>query len=503
MNAPLRRAGVVILVLFGLLFLNLNYVQAYKADSYRTNEHNARVLYSEYERQRGSIILNDNSTIAAQSSATTDNLKYLRSYPLGAVYAQILGFRSVNGGAAGVERSQNDFLSGRSAALFGDRFKEAFTGNKTPGGSVVVTLSKAAQQTAYNQLINNKVGAASGAAVALDPQTGAILAMVSTPSYDPNTLTVHDTDAAASAYQALEANKLQPLFNRAISGTYPPGSTMKVIISAAALSTGQYTPQTMIPAGDSYTPVPGGGFSIHNAEDETCPSATVTLNDALTRSCNTGFAQLGVNLGSDKINQMARAFGFENDDLTIDGSGNLVIRVAASHVGDLSNGNGADDPNKVAQSSIGQLEVKETPLQDAMVAAAVANGGQLMRPYIVQKELAPDLTTAHETDPKVLSTPMSGQVAADLQGMMISVVQNGTGKKAQIPGFQVGGKTGTAQNDPGKKDHGWFIGFAMKNGKPICAVAVFLENAGSGGSGEAARISGEIMKSIIAEKGIK
>jgi peptidoglycan glycosyltransferase len=502
MNAPLRRAGVVIIALFGLLFVNLNYIQAYKADSYRTNEHNARVLYSEYERERGRILLAD-GTIVAESKATTDNLKYLRSYPLGAAYAQIIGYRSVGGGAAGVERSQNDFLSGNAAALFGDRFKEMFTGSRTPGGSVVVTLSKAAQQTAYNQLMNNKVGAKSGAAVALDPRTGAILAMVSTPSYDPNTLTVHDTTAADAANRELEANKLEPLFNRAISGTYPPGSTMKVIISAAALATGTYTPQTLIPAGESYTPVQGGGFTIHNAEEEICPGAQATLIQALTESCNTGFAQLGVTLGGDKVTDMARAFGFENDDLTIDGSGNLVIRVAASQVGDLSNGSGADDPNKVAQSSIGQLNVRETPLQDAMVAAAVANGGALMKPYVVQRQLAPDLTVAHETDTKELGRPMSGQVAADLQTMMISVVTSGTGKKAQIPGFQVGGKTGTAQNATGKQDHGWFIGFAMKDGKPICAVAVFLDEAGKGGSGEAARISGEIMKSIIAEKGLK
>jgi penicillin-binding protein A len=503
MNSPLRRAGVVIIVLFGLLFVNLNWVQGYKADSYRTNEHNARVLYSEYERQRGTIQLAD-GTVIASSTATNDNLKYLRTYPLNQIYAQIIGYRSVNGGSAGVERSQNDFLSGNAPALFGDRFKEMFTGDKTPGGNVIVTLSKAAQQTAFNDLVNNKVGAKSGAAVALDPVTGAILAMASTPSFDPNTLTQHDTTAAEGAAKALGNDPTQPLFNRAIQGTYPPGSTMKVILSAAALSTGQYTPQSVIPAGDSYTPIPGGGFTIHNAEDEICPSATVTLIDALTQSCNTGFAHLGVTLGSEKIKEMARAFGFENDELTLDGSGNLAIKVAASHTGDMTGPNGQDDPNAVAQSSIGQLDVRETPLQNAMVAAAVANNGVLMKPYIVNQLQAPDLTIADTTAPKALGTPISNQVAGDLQQMMESVVQNGTGKKAQIQGYRVGGKTGTAQNATDAGDHGWFIGYVLdKNNKPLCAVAVFLEKAGPGGSGEAARIAGEIMKSVIAERGTK
>jgi peptidoglycan glycosyltransferase len=503
MNAPLRRAGVVIIVLFGLLFVNLNWVQAYRADSYRTNEHNARVLYSEYERQRGNIQLAD-GTVLAVSTATNDNLKYLRTYPLNQVYAQIIGYRSVNGGSAGVERSQNDFLSGNAPALFGDRFKEMFTGDKTPGGNVIVTLSKAAQQAAFTQLTNNKVGAKSGAAVAIDPVTGGLLAMVSLPSFDPNTLTQHDTDAAGKAYDGLESDPKQPLLNRAIQGTYPPGSTMKVIVSAAALSTGQYTPQTVIPAGESYTPVAGGGFTIHNAEDEICPGATISLIDALTQSCNTGFAHLGVTLGADKLKDMARAFGFENDDLTLDGSGNLAIRVAASRTGDMTGQDGQDDPNAVAQSSIGQLDVRETPLQDAMVAAAVANNGVLMRPYIVNQLQAPDLTIADTTQPKALGTPVSPQVAGDLQQMMESVVAKGTGRKAQIPGYRVGGKTGTAQNASDAGDHGWFIGYVLdKNNKPLCAVAVFLEKAGPGGSGEAARIAGEMMKAVIAERGAK
>ena len=200
---------------------------------------------------------------------------------------------------------------------------------------------------------------------------------------------------------------------------------------------------------------------------------------------------------------MAQAFGFEDNGLVIAGTGNASMSVAASHTGAMTGDNGQDDPNAVAQSSIGQLNVRETPLFDAMIAATVANGGVQMKPYLVDKLQAPDLTTTDVTQPRSLRTPISGQVASDLQRMMISVVQHGTGRKAQIDGFDVGGKTGTAQNDDTAGDHGWFIGFAMKDGKPICAVAVFLQNAGPSGSGEATRIAGDLMKTVIAARGIK
>jgi penicillin-binding protein A len=504
-NAPLRRAGVVVLILFGLLFANLNWVQGYKAQSYRTDPHNGRVTLSEYQRQRGSIALSGGQVIVAQSVPTDDELKYQRTYPLGAAYAPFVGYRPVSGLATGVERAENDFLSGNAPELFADRLKEMFTGNKATGGNILLTINKTVQERAYNDLLNNRKGAKNAAAVVLDPTTGAVLALASTPSFDPNPLVSHDTGQALQTYDKLNTDPGKPLLNRATQNTFPPGSTMKVIISAAALSSGGYNPQTPIPAGPSYTPIQGGGFTIHNAEPEICPDPSITLINALTQSCNTGFAQLGVKLGADRIQSMARAFGFEDDGLTLarDGASSpAALGVAASHTGDMSGGNG-DDPNKVAQSSIGQLNVRMTPMQGALIAATIANGGAQMRPYLVEKAQAPDLSSAYTATPKQLRTPVNGQVADELQQMMESVVQNGTGKNAQIGGFQVGGKTGTAQNSEDDGDHGWFIGFVMKNNQPIAAVAVFLENAGTGGSGEATRIAGDLMKTVIAERGIK
>jgi peptidoglycan glycosyltransferase len=279
---------------------------------------------------------------------------------------------------------------------------------------------------------------------------------------------------------------------------------MKVIISAAALSTGQYSPQTVIPAGPSYTPVAGGGFTIHNADPGICPDPTITLILALTESCNTGFAQLGVTLGGQRIIDMARGFGFGDSGLTLAGTGDRAMTVAPSQTGDMTGTNGQDDPNAVAQSSIGQLNVRMTPLQEAMIAATVANNGVQMRPYLVDKIQSADLTTTvYQASPTALRQPISAGVAADLQQMMISVVDHGTGRRAQISGFQVGGKTGTAQNATDTGDHGWFIGFVMKDNQPIAAVAVFLEHAGAGGSADAADIAGDLMQTVITQRGLK
>jgi peptidoglycan glycosyltransferase len=504
-NAPLRRVGVVVLVLFALLFLNLNWVQAYKADAYRNNEHNGRVQLTEYQRQRGSITATAgrDQVPIAKSIETNDQLKYLRQYPLDpAAFAMITGFKPVNGVATGIERAEDDFLSGRSDALFSERLREMFTGTKAAGGNVLLTINKNVQEKAYNDLVNNQNKVKTGAIVALDPKTGGILAMASIPSYDPNPLSAHSGGKAA--YDKVNGDPAKPLLNRAISDTYPPGSTMKVIISAAALTNLGMNAQTVIPAGPTYQPVPGAGnFTIHNAHPSICPDKTITLIEALTQSCNTGFAQLGVQLGADKVKAMAQAFGFEDNGLTLAGKDQSAVTVAASHTGAMTGENGQPDPNAVAQSSIGQLNVKITPMQGALVAATVANGGQQMRPYLVDKRQAPDLTITDQTQPKVLRTPISPEAAGQLQQMMVSVVDHGTGTKAKISGFQVGGKTGTAQNSEDDGDHGWFIGFVMKNGDPICAVAVFLQNAGTNGSSEATRIGGDVMTTVLRERGLK
>jgi peptidoglycan glycosyltransferase len=494
----LRRAGVVVMVLFGLLLVNLNYVQAYKADEYRNSDYNGRVQVAEYERRRGNI---EAAGMALAASKETDGtLKFLRTYPKDEIYAHVLGYKPVNLAAVGIERSENEFLAGTSDQLFADRIRDIFTGEQTAGGNVLLTLSRRAQETAFKQLSENRLGVRKGAAVAIDPSTGAIQALVSLPSFDPNPLSSHDTEAAVAAYNELEADPKGPLRNRALSEVLPPGSTFKVITAAAGLENGR-TVDTRIPAGPVYR-APTAGADIRNAAASICPEPQVTLTEALTESCNTGFAQLGVDLGAETLKEKARAFGFEDEELTVgrlDGGG---LPTAASRTGDIQNADGSDDPAALAQSSIGQNNVRMSPLQGAMIAAAVANDGQQMRPYLVKQLLGPDRTSSYYTaSPDELRRPVSEAVARDLQTMMVSVVENGTGTNARISGYRVGGKTGTAQAGENDADHGWFIGFVIRDGQPISAVAVVLESAGDGGSGEAARISREIMRAVIADRG--
>ncbi|HYN94893.1 MAG TPA: penicillin-binding transpeptidase domain-containing protein [Pilimelia sp.] len=496
MNSPLRRVGIVVLVLFGMLFVNLNFVQAYKADSYRTSPYNGRVQVAEYERARG--VVEAQGRALARSQETDGELKYLRQYPDKGLYAHVVGYKPVNLQASNIERSEDEFLAGTSDQFFADRLKEKFTGDRISGGNVRLSLSLAAQRTAATQLSRNRVGAKRGAVVALDPRSGGVQALVSMPTFDPNELVSHDRDAAAAAYKRLEKAPNGPLKNRALAETLPPGSTFKVIDAAAALENG-YTPQTAIPAGRAYTP-PQTGQVITNAAPSICPEDQVTLREAVRESCNTGFAKLGVRLGAEVLKAKARDFGFEDEKLVcgrIDGGG---IAVAPSRTGTMSRPDGQVDPAQVAQSAIGQRDVKMTPMQGALIAATVANGGAQMRPYLVQQLLGPDRRSLYSARPEELRRPVEEGVARDLQDMMVAVVESGTGESAGIRGHRVGGKTGTAQAGVGEEDHGWFIGFALApDGTPVSAVAVVLEHAGQGGSREAARIAGQVMRAVIGQ----
>ncbi|GIE80971.1 penicillin-binding protein A [Actinoplanes philippinensis] len=500
MNAPLRRAGVVILVLFALIFGKLNWVQAYKADEYRNDARNKRVQIAEYERPRGVIQAAGGETVA-QNTETEGELKYQRIYPKKEIYAPVLGYKPVNLSAVGVEQFENDILSGSSDKLFADRLSDMFTGDKTGGGNIVLSLIPRAQEVAWKQMTNNQRGVTKGAAVAIDPNTGAIQAMVSMPSYNPNPLASHDDKVAFEAYKKLDADKDQPLLNRAVANTLPPGSTFKVLISAAALENG-YNVDSEIPAGGVYQE---GGATIKNAEDEICPDSEVTLKTALTQSCNTGYAKLGVKLGRDVVIDTAKKWGFEDEALHVGDleAADKGLPVAASRTGPIANEDGTVDKSALAQSSIGQRDVRMTPLQGALIAATVANNGTQMRPYLVQQQLDADRRTIYTANPKPLRQPTSSGVAEGLKEMMISVVENGTGKSAQISGFTVGGKTGTADTSEGANPHGWFIGFAYdEDGKAVSAVCVMLENVPGGhASGEAARIAGLIMKAAAGRGG--
>jgi peptidoglycan glycosyltransferase len=502
MNAPLRRAGVVMMLLFGLLFMNLNLVQVVRADQYRTDEeHNrVRVQQQEYERQRGQIIVDGDAV--AESVETKDTLKFLRRYPQGQVYAHVVGYRPVNLAATNIERMENEFLAGTADYFAADRILEMFTGKEATGGNIVLSIRKRVQETAHRALLNNDTSSKRGAVVALDPTTGAVLGLVSTPSFDPNPLVSHDSDAAETAHEKLDKDTAQPLRNRALSERFPPGSTFKVIVSAAVLQNGG-NPGTVLEGGTGYAPPRAGDFVVRNSPGVVCPNQ-ITLLDALRVSCNTAFARTGVeDLGAAKVRAAAEAFGFETrPEIDRDADNDMRVAVSTLCAGREQDPTCLDEPAALAKSCFGQELVQMTPMQGALVAAAIANDGVQMRPYLIDTLQAPGLTPFDRAEREELRRPVSPQVAAQLREMMNSVVERGTGTNARIDGVEVGGKTGTAENG-NQPDHGWFIGYARQNGQPVVAVAVLLQNAGSGGSAEAAQIAGEVMRAAIAARSTK
>jgi peptidoglycan glycosyltransferase len=480
-NAPLRRVAISVLVLFTLLILNVNYIQVVQADKLRSDPGNTRTISAEYSRARGSITVG--GTEIAKSVKTKDSLAYLRQYPQAQIYAPVTGYYSLIYGSWGIERADNGILSGSDPKLFVRHLTDLFTGRDPSGGDVALTLDAKAQQTAMSALDGHI-----GAVAALDPSTGKILALASTPTYDPNQMSSHDPKAIEAYGQQLAAQNPDPRDNLAISERYSPGSVFKVIVSAAALATGSYTPQTPVPAPDRLN-LPNSTHPLTNFNGESCNGgADQPLIQALTISCNTAFGQLGMTLGQDKVTSMAKAFGI--DDSPFD----TPLKVVPSTVGQIQ------DQAQLANASIGQQNVQITPLQGAMIAAAVANHGTLMKPFLVDSLRAPDLTVIDQTNPRVMSRPISSQVAGELTTMMTSVVANGTGKNAQIPGIQVAGKTGTAQTDPDAKDNSWFVGFAPAD-HPKIAIAVFIKGGGRTGGDLSAPIARQVMQAYLSGQG--
>jgi peptidoglycan glycosyltransferase len=478
MNRSLRRVALAALVMFLALLVNANVVQVGQADSLKNNPDNHRILYSQYSHRRGAIVVDGHAVALSKKSHGV--YKYLRTYPGGAAYAPITGYYSFNYGATGIENAENDILSGDSDKLFVRRLSDYFTGRTPQGGSVVLTINDKAQQAAYQALQGKR-----GAVVALNPQTGAILALATAPSYDPNLLATHNFAAADRSYQQLNRRSAgSPLLDRAIQQTYPPGSTFKVITAAAALESGRFTPSSQLQAPNQLK-LPQTTHTLQNFQGEQCNGGQpISLFDALRVSCNTAFGGLGLRLGQGEIRKQADAFGFGS-------SVSIPMTVASSVYPDNIS------PPEVAFSAIGQDSDAVTPLQMAMVAAAVGNGGVVMQPYLVAKTLAPDLSTLSTASSHELRRAVRPSVAAELTRMMQAVVTSGTGTAAQIPGVSVAGKTGTAENQPGQPTHAWFIGFAPAQ-NPQVAVAVLIEHGGVGGVA-AAPIARQIMQAVLGQ----
>jgi peptidoglycan glycosyltransferase len=456
---PLRRLFLVFCLLFVALLVQLTYVQVVSAPKLKVNPANTRALQEEMLVDRGVILSADDVPLAINKQ---EGRNFYREYPLGSLTSPWLGYNSPQYGRAGIERVYNEDLSGQSGILGLASYWDKILGKAHRGAALRLTIKVAVQQAAAEALGERK-----GAVVALDPRTGAVLAMVSYPRYDPN-----DID---EKWADLNSNEGKPLLNRATQGLYPPGSVFKTIVAAAAIETHAVTPETEFDDTGSFL---AGGFEVQNYDEKVYGVHDFT--DAFASSINTTFAKIGVGLGADTLAGFAGDFGFGQEPP-------WPLAASASRFPDP----GEMDVAHVAQAAFGQGEVLATPLQMALAAAAVANGGRIMKPYIVSQVIGYPIDQPRETKPEVWRTPISAETAATLRDLMVEVVKRGTGTGAALNSVQVAGKTGTAEVADAES-HAWFAGFAPA-ADPQVVVVVLVENAGTGGN-----VAAPIARQVIA-----
>lgn len=470
MNSSIRRTALVAAVLFLALLVNASVVQLWRGASLNADNRNRRVLDAEFAQNRGAILAGDLQI--ATTTPVKDRFSYQRSYPQGALYASVTGWYAYDFGRSALESSYSAELAGTASSQTLDRLVDVFTGATPVGATVQTTINPKLQQVAMQAL-----GAKKGAVVALDPKTGAILAMVTTPTYDPNLLSTHDLAAARTSWQTLNADPTKPLADRATREIYPPGSTFKLVTAAAALENGMAA-DTMV-ASPSQITLPNSSSVLGN--QSYCGGAQVTIDKALQVSCNTAFANLGATLGADKLRAQAQKFGFDTKPMNDLGAAKSQFPAKV-------------DAAQTMLSAIGQYDVAASPLQMAMVVSAICNDGVLKMPYLVSEVRSADLKVLYRHGPDELQSMSAGSAQA-LQQMMVNVVQQGTGTAAKVPNVTVGGKTGTAQRDLTQNPYAWFVSFA-KN--PDIAIAVFIEDADVDRTDIAGgRLAGPIAKALI------
>lgn len=477
MNKELKRVSIVVLFMFLALFGSSTVINVFQVDNLRADGRNVRTLYDSYSAERGPILV-DGQPVAV-STPSDDQYKFQRVYTQPDVYSAITGYFTLNQGNTGVEGALNDYLSGTANSQFLDQVNSILTGQTPKGASVTLTIDPAVQQAAWDAF-----GANTGAVVAIRPKTGEILAMVSKTAYDPNLLASHDTSQVISTYETLLADPADPLINRAIAGDlYYPGSVFKLVVAAAAIDSGRFTPESEFP-NPGQLQLPQSSTFINNAEGGSCGGTpTVTLATALRLSCNIPFAQLGAALGEDELEKYSSAFGY----------GSSFKVPMASTPSSYPTGM---DQAQLMLSSFGQYEDRVTPLQVAMTSAAIANGGTMMSPTLVKEITAPDLTVIQPFQQIAVGQPISQQSAATLTQLMIANVSSGAASNARISGVEVAGKTGTAQNGDNRPYTLWFTGFAPAS-DPEVAVAVVVENGKSFGNAVAAPIAKKVIEAVL------
>ncbi len=474
MNGPIRRLAIGVLGLMGALLFAVTWFQVVRADDLKNDPRNPRPALTEKGKERGLIVAAD-GTVLARSVEDIENREFIREYPEGPVFAHTVGYASFIVGDSGLEAAYSTELRSRRDLTISDMVA-AILGRDLRPKSLEITIDATLQRTAFEALGSNR-----GAVVALDPRTGAVLASVSTPSFDPELLLGNE---AALAWEELLADPGQPLSDRGTREIYAPGSTFKTVVAAAGIDTGQVEPGTSFDDPVAFQ-LPGSDATISNFDGGPCGDGdSVTLLEGFIRSCNTVFADLAIQLGAEDIGITAEALGF-NTSIPYEWS----VPPAVWDTATLAN-----DPAALGQSGIGERDVRAAPLHMAMIAAAVANNGVVANPYLVQRIYDADGVTVEATQPFEFGRAMAPDTASVLAQMMERVVTEGTGRQAAVPGVRVAGKTGTASSATAFSNP-WFIGFAPVE-NPTIALAVFVE--GSPETGESAT-GGSVAAPIAAE----
>ncbi|MFJ2817579.1 peptidoglycan D,D-transpeptidase FtsI family protein [Streptomyces sp. NPDC087294] len=484
MNKTIRRVSVFVLFLVFALLLRATWVQFYEGQALADDSHNRRNAIKTYADPLGNIIVGGQSITGSARTSGTSDLAYKRTYLHGSLYAAVTGYASQAYAPTQLEGIYADLLNGTDSRL--KTVMDTITGARATPGDVVTTIDPDVQKAAYSALGGNK-----GAAVAMDPKTGKILAVVSTPSYDPSTLT--DANTAGTAWKKLNADTDKPLTNRALRQPLPPGSTFKLVVAAAALEDGLYpSVDTRTTSPDPYR-LPGTVQDLGN-ESASAPCENATIRTALRYSCNTVFAKMAVDLGQDKVKAMAEKFGFNDDQLDVPVRAYTSVYPSGM------------DKSSTALTGIGQYDVTATPLQMAMVSAAIANGGMLVAPHMVAQitDSGGDVLKDYDDEASTKEI-VSSATAEQLQSAMQTVVKDGTGTNAQVSGATVGGKTGTAQHgeNNSKTPYAWFTSYARSDtsGQEV-AVAVVVEQSDAArsevsGNGLAAPVAKAMMQAAL------
>lgn len=492
MNKPLRHIAIFCGLLVLALLLRANWLQYVEADDLATDDRNRRVLINQYAVPRGDIVV-AGETLTGSAQSEGSDLKYKRTYKNGPMYAPVTGYASQAVGMTLLEKTYDGVLSGQDDRLAFERFTDIVTGKDRRGGDVITTIVPGAQEAGYKGLTD--LGAR-GAVVALDPRTGKVLALVSAPSYDPASF-AGNTIKESERFQKLDKTEGKPLANRALRETFPPGSTFKILTAAAALEHGVVTDVNAATDAISPYPLPQSSNKIGSeAGDAVCGKAS--LKTAMQYSCNNVFLDAALKLGQDRMQESAEKFGFNED-------------VYSSDFGDLRATKSLypeslDEPG-TALTGMGQGSLTSTPMQMAMVTAALVNDGKVMQPYIVEELRSPDLSTLEKTEPQVMSEAVSAETAQKVRDMMEHTAREGSAQRALIDGITVGGKTGTAQRGVDVRaqvPYGWFVSYGVKDDGKAVAVAVFIDPTAmdisrediSGGS-LAAPIARNVMKAVL------